>query len=118
MKGGPSIEVLINLALSNDNKIAKKSANILKTQVFLYEDDINRLKKAYESGNIIAKEIIISYANAEFFTSLTELDEEIEVITYVAGVGDISTDSTLTRKRCPFKIRQRATWKINVRPQH
>ena len=92
MKGGPSIEVLINLALSNDNKIAKKSANILKTQVFLYEDDINRLKKAYESGNIIAKEIIISYANAEFFTSLTELDEEIEVITYVAGVGDISTD--------------------------
>ena len=80
------------MALSNENKIAKKSANILKTQVFLYEDDINRLKKAYESGNIIAKEIIISYANAEFFTSLTELDEKIEVITYVAGVGDISTD--------------------------
>ena len=92
MKGGPSIEVLIDLALIKDNKIAKKSASILKTQVFLYEDDINRLKKAYENGNTIAKDIIVSYANAEFFTSLSELDEEIEVVTYVAGVGDISTD--------------------------
>jgi len=92
MKGGPSIEVLIDLALIKDKKIAKKSASILKTQVFLYEDDINRLKKAYENGNTIAKDIIVSYANAEFFTSLSELDEEIEVVTYVAGVGDISTD--------------------------
>ena len=92
MKGGPSIEKLLDLALGDDIMIAKNAAQILKTQVFLYEDDTNRLKQAYENGNTIAKEIIISYANAEFFTSLPELDEKIEVVTYVAGIGDISTD--------------------------
>ena len=28
----------------------------------------------------------------QFFTKLPEVDEEIKVVTYVAGVGDISTD--------------------------
>ena len=92
MKGGPSIEKLIDLVLADEINIAKKAANILKTQVFLYEDDTNRLKKAYKNGNPIAKEILISYANAEFFTSLPEIDEKIEIVTYVAGIGDISTD--------------------------
>ena len=43
-------------------------------------------------GNEIAKDIIESYAKAEFFTKLPEVEEEIEVVTYIAGVGDISTD--------------------------
>lgn len=92
MKGGPSIEVLLDLALGNDAAIAKEAANVLKTQVFLYEADTNRLKEAYEAGNEIAKEILESYAKAEFFTKLPEVPEEIKVVTYVAGEGDISTD--------------------------
>ena len=44
------------------------------------------------AGNPLAKEIIESYAQAEFFTKLPEVDEEIKVVTFVAGVGDISTD--------------------------
>ena len=36
MKGGPSIKVLLDLALGNDANIAKEAANVLKTQVFLY----------------------------------------------------------------------------------
>ena len=92
MKGGQSINVLLDLAFSDDLEIASKAANVLKTQVFLYDADTNRLKLAYESGNMIAKQILESYVKAEFFTKLPELEERIEIITYVAGVGDISTD--------------------------
>lgn len=92
MKGGPSIEVLLDLALGNDISIAKEAANVLKTQVFLYEADTNRLKDAFNSGNEIAKEIIESYAKAEFFTKLPEVAEEVKIVTFIAGEGDISTD--------------------------
>ncbi|HBV13864.1 bifunctional aconitate hydratase 2/2-methylisocitrate dehydratase [Chryseobacterium carnipullorum] len=92
MKGGPSIEVLLDLALGDNPSIAKEAANVLKTQVFLYDADTNRLKEAFNSGNEIAKEIIESYAKAEFFTQLPEIAEEIKVVTFIAGEGDISTD--------------------------
>ena len=92
MKGGPSIEVLLDLALGEDNNLAKKASSILKTQVYLYESDMDRLAKALKSGNKNAKDILNSYANAEFFTNLPELPEKIELVTFVAGIGDISTD--------------------------
>ena len=92
MKGGPSVNVLLDLALGDDPEIAKEAGEVLKTQVFLYEADTERLKSAYEAGNQTAKNILESYADAEFFTKLPEVDEEIKVVTYVAGEGDISTD--------------------------
>lgn len=92
MKGGPSIEVLLDLALGNDADIAKQAAEVLKTQVFLYDADTERLKLAFNEGNTIAKEILESYAKAEFFTELPEVPEEINVVTFIAGEGDISTD--------------------------
>ena len=92
MKGGPSIEVLIDLVLEKDLKNSKKAADILKTQVFLYESDMKRLEAEYKSGNKIIEEILISYSKAEFFTNLPKIEEEIKVVTYVAGIGDISTD--------------------------
>ena len=92
MKGGPSIEVLIDLALSNSQTVIKKAANILKKQVFLYDSDIERLEIAYKSGNFIAKNILTSYSKAEFFSKLPDIETEIKVVTYIAGEGDISTD--------------------------
>ncbi len=92
MKGGPSIEVLLDLALGKDAAIARDAAKVLKTQVFLYEADMELLETAFKSGNQIAKELLESYAQAEFFTKLPEVEEKIEVVTYIAGVGDISTD--------------------------
>ncbi|MBU0941438.1 MAG: bifunctional aconitate hydratase 2/2-methylisocitrate dehydratase [Bacteroidetes bacterium] len=92
MKGGPSIEVLLDLALGNAIAIAKEAAKVLKTQFFLYEADTDRLEAAYKNGSEVAKEILESYAKAEFFTKLPEVVEEIKVVTYVAGEGDISTD--------------------------
>ena len=92
MKGGPSVEVLLNLALSDQASTAKEAAEVLKTQVFLYEADMEKLETAFNDGNEIAKEILESYAEAEFFTKLPQVSEKIEVVTYVAGEGDISTD--------------------------
>lgn len=92
MKGGPSIAVLLDLALGNDVEIAKQAAEVLKTQVFLYDADTARLADAYKAGNEIAKDILESYAKAEFFTKLPEVPEEIKVVTYIAAEGDISTD--------------------------
>ena len=92
MKGGTSIDVLLDLALGDDQSLASQAADVLKTQVFLYEADTERLKNAYSDGNAIAKEILDSYAKAEFFTKLPDVEEEIEVVTYIAAEGDISTD--------------------------
>ena len=92
MKGGPSVEVLLDLALGEDSAIAAQSAAVLKTQVFLYEADTDRLEAAYKDGHAIAKDILESYAKAEFFTELPEVEEAIEVVTFIAGEGDISTD--------------------------
>ena len=92
MKGGKSVEVLLDLALGDNAATAQQAAAVLKTQVFLYEADTARLADALAAGSAIAKDILESYAQAEFFTKLPDLPETIDLVTYVAGVGDISTD--------------------------
>ncbi|MEM7471467.1 MAG: bifunctional aconitate hydratase 2/2-methylisocitrate dehydratase [Pseudomonadota bacterium] len=92
MKGGPSVDVLLDLALGADAAIAAQAAEVLKTQVFLYEADTNRLADAFGAGNPVARDILESYAEAEFFTKLPEVQEEVKVVTFVAAEGDISTD--------------------------
>ena len=49
-------------------------------------------KRLTRQGNEIAKDILESYAKAEFFTKLPDIEEEIKVVTYIAAEGDISTD--------------------------
>ena len=92
MRGGPSITVLLNIALGEDIHLAKRATEVLKTQVFLYDSDIKRIEDAFNQKNLMAKELLESYSKAEFFTKLPELDEEIKIVTYVAAEGDISTD--------------------------
>ena len=92
MKGGPSVKALLDLALGDNDEIARSATDVLKTQVFLYEADTDRLANAHRGGNGFATEILESYAKAEFFTKLPEVDEEIKVVTYIAAEGDISTD--------------------------
>ncbi|MEO0893117.1 MAG: bifunctional aconitate hydratase 2/2-methylisocitrate dehydratase [Pseudomonadota bacterium] len=92
MKGGPSVRVLLDLALGDDAEIAQQAADVLKTQVFLYEADTDRLAQAHAQGNVVATDILHSYAQAEFFTKLPEIEEEIKVVTYIAAEGDVSTD--------------------------
>ncbi|MEO0429829.1 MAG: bifunctional aconitate hydratase 2/2-methylisocitrate dehydratase [Pseudomonadota bacterium] len=92
MKGGPSVEVLLDIALGDDTALAAQAAEVLKTQVFLYEADTDRIKAAYDAGSAVAADLLDSYAKAEFFTKLPDVEEEIEVVTFIAAEGDISTD--------------------------
>lgn len=92
MKGGPSIAVLLDIALGDDAALAKQAGDVLKTQVFLYDADMFRLRDAYTAGNAVAKDVLESYANAEFFVKLPDVEGEIKVVTFIAGEGDISTD--------------------------
>ena len=92
MKGGQSMEILLNLALGDDADITASAAKVLKTQVFLYDADMEQLAAAHKAGNAVATDLLESYAKAEFFTKLPDVQEEIQVVTYIAGTGDISTD--------------------------
>ncbi len=92
MKGGPSICVLLDLILAGRSAIAQKAADVLKTQVFLYDADLARLKTAFEEGNPLAKEVLESYSRAEFYTRLPDIDKEIKVVTFIGTEGDLSTD--------------------------
>ena len=92
MKGGPSVEVLLDLILDAEESIAQKAGEILKSQVFLYEADTDRLRKGFTSGNKVVRDILESYSKAEFFTKLPDIEKEIKIITYIAAEGDISTD--------------------------
>ncbi|MCH4090113.1 bifunctional aconitate hydratase 2/2-methylisocitrate dehydratase [Acetobacter sp.] len=92
MKGGPSVKVLLDIALGDDAAIAKQAGEVLKTQVFLYDADMFRLRDAYKAGNVVAKDVLESYAKAEFFTKLPPVEDDIKVVTFIAAEGDISTD--------------------------
>ncbi|GGF68570.1 aconitate hydratase [Azorhizobium oxalatiphilum] len=92
MKGGPSVEVLLDITLGADAKLAAQAGEVLKTQVFLYDADMFRLRDAYKAGNEVAKGVLESYAKAEFFTKLPDVEDEIKVVTFIAAEGDISTD--------------------------
>ena len=70
MKGGPSIKVLIDLALSTDSINSKKAAEVLKTQVFLYEADTARLISAYRDNNSIAEDILKSYSGKMYLLQM------------------------------------------------
>ncbi len=122
MKGGPSIEILIDLALGDNEENSRQAVDILKSQVFLYESDMNRLEKAYLDKNVAAKEILTSYLNAEFFTNLALVKEEIEVVTFVAGIGDISTDflspGSDAHSRSDRELHGKSLFEHNVKKQN
>ena len=63
MKGGPSVKVLLDLALSNDPIIAEQAGEVLKTQFFLYDADTDRLEAAYENGNILFPDVKVIIGN-------------------------------------------------------
>ena len=56
-------------------------------------------KMLIKKVNYLKKILIISFlilpinnSKAEFFTNLPDIDDEIQIVTYVAAEGDISTD--------------------------
>ena len=89
MMGGYNVTPLID-ALKIDGEIATCAAEQLKNTILVY-DSFNDVKDLSDAGNAKAKEIIESWANAEWFTNKPALDKEITVTVYKIP-GETNTD--------------------------
>ncbi|MBZ4642590.1 MAG: aconitate hydratase [Deferribacteraceae bacterium] len=87
MLGGYNVQYLVEFL--SDNELAEESAKGLKNTILVYDsfDKVAELSKS----NKFAKEVIQSWANAEWFTSKEPLADEIKVVVYKVD-GEINTD--------------------------
>ncbi|RXJ88168.1 bifunctional aconitate hydratase 2/2-methylisocitrate dehydratase [Arcobacter sp. CECT 8985] len=88
MMGGFNVSPLIE-ALKID-EVADEAANQLKNTILVY-DAFNDVKDLMDAGNSKAKEVIESWANAEWFTNKPELQKEIKLTVYKIP-GETNTD--------------------------
>ncbi len=89
MVGGYNLDGLIKLVEANGD-LAKVAAKSLKNMV-LSVNCFDAIEALANGGNETAKEIILSWANAEWFTSQPEIPEVIETVVYKVD-GEINTD--------------------------
>ncbi len=90
MLGGFNVEPLVEALKNSDDDVAKAAAKELKHTILVY-DSFNSVKKLMDEGNTYAKEVIESWANAEWFTSKEPLAEEM-TLTVFQVPGETNTD--------------------------
>jgi len=90
MLGGYNVKPLIDALSHKDEEIAKEAANQLKNILLVYDafHDVEELAKA---GNKYAKEVLESWANAEWFTHKKPLPESIKAVVFKVP-GETNTD--------------------------
>ncbi len=89
MVGGYNLDGLIRL-VEEQGGLAAAAATALK-KIVLSVNRFEDVQTLAESGNDIAKDILVSWANGEWFTSQPEIAEEIETVVYKVD-GEINTD--------------------------
>ncbi|WP_103571302.1 bifunctional aconitate hydratase 2/2-methylisocitrate dehydratase [Campylobacter concisus] len=89
MLGGYNVEILVRALKNSDETIAQAAANELKNIILVHEhfDEIAKLA----NSNKFAKEVLISWANAEWFTHKKPLDECINAVVFKVS-GETNTD--------------------------
>ena len=90
MHGGFNVGPLVEALKSKDKELAKAAAKELKHTILVY-DAFNDVKRLMDEGNEFAKEVIESWANAEWFTSKEPLPKEITAVVYKVP-GETNTD--------------------------
>eukprot|EP01029_Cantina_marsupialis_P000528 TRINITY_DN1038_c0_g3_i1.p1 TRINITY_DN1038_c0_g3~~TRINITY_DN1038_c0_g3_i1.p1 ORF type:complete len:881 (-),score=238.04 TRINITY_DN1038_c0_g3_i1:128-2416(-) len=88
MMGGFNVSPLVE-ALKVE-EVAADAAKQLKNTILVY-DAFNDVKDLMDAGNAKAKEVIESWANAEWFTNKPALEEEIKLTVYKIP-GETNTD--------------------------
>ncbi|MFT7824720.1 MAG: bifunctional aconitate hydratase 2/2-methylisocitrate dehydratase [Sulfurimonas sp.] len=89
MLGGFNVQPLVE-ALKIDGEVADTAAEELKNTILVY-DSFNNVKALMDEGNAKAKEVVESWANAEWFTNKSELSKEITLTVYKIP-GETNTD--------------------------
>lgn len=89
MLGGYNIAPLINALKSNDSEVAKSAAEALKHTLLVYDSfgEVVELSK----NNAYAKEVLESWANAEWFLAKEPLAEKIIAVVFKVD-GETNTD--------------------------
>ena len=92
MQGGYSIEALVKIICNtnDDNNLKYLASEELKNNILIFDYFYN-IENAYNKGNIYAKNILESWANAEWFTSREKVPEKIRVVCFKVD-GEINTD--------------------------
>jgi len=89
MLGGFNVTPLVE-ALKLDGEVASTAAHQLKNTLLVY-DAFNDVKALMDEGNALAKEVVESWAKAEWFTNKPELEREITLTVYKIP-GETNTD--------------------------
>ncbi|STQ86029.1 bifunctional aconitate hydratase 2/2-methylisocitrate dehydratase [Helicobacter muridarum] len=89
MLGGYNVPYLVRALQSNDESISRAASDALKHTLLVYDafDDVASLS----ATNSYAKDVIESWANAEWFLSKTKLPEEIKLVVLKID-GETNTD--------------------------
>jgi len=90
MLGGFNVAPLVDALSSSDAAIAESAATQLKNTLLVY-DSFNDVKALMDAGNALAKEVIESWANAEWFYNKPEMEKEITLTVYKIP-GETNTD--------------------------
>ena len=90
MVGGYNLQGLIDVLKGDDADLISLAADALKNMV-LSVNCFEEVNEIAQSGNAAAKEIVESWANAEWFTNSDEIPEEIKCVVYKVD-GEINTD--------------------------
>jgi len=90
MLGGFNVAPLVEALKSDDKAVAESAANQLKNTLLVY-DSFNDVKALMDEGNELAKEVVESWANAEWFYNKPEMEKEITVTVYKIP-GETNTD--------------------------
>lgn len=90
MMGGYNVQSLIDLLHSSDTEIATTAVAALSKTLLVY-DAFHDVLELAEQGNSSAKQVLESWANADWFTSRPELPESITVTVFKV-TGETNTD--------------------------
>lgn len=88
MQGGYNVEPLIQAL--DDKELAKAAGDALKKTLLVF-DAFNDVTEKAEAGNEVAKEVLQSWANAEWFTSRPQVPKKATYKTFKV-TGETNTD--------------------------
>jgi len=92
MLGGYNVQALVGLLdLSATNQAMADAAVKALSQTILMFDAFHDVDEKMKAGNVHAKKLIESWANAEWFTNVPKLADEIKVVVFKVD-GETNTD--------------------------
>ncbi|MDL0429959.1 bifunctional aconitate hydratase 2/2-methylisocitrate dehydratase [Marinobacter sp. TBZ242] len=88
MQGGYNIATLVDLL--DDSELAEMAGEELKHTLLMF-DAFNDVKEKMDAGNAIAKSVVESWANAEWFTNKKKVPESTKMVVFKV-TGETNTD--------------------------